>query len=61
MKLVTQKGEPASILDLAGNQIMETSCVRVEFQAGINNSFFYNLSFNNLLDGLKPLLSASCE
>jgi predicted aldo/keto reductase-like oxidoreductase len=61
MKLVTQKGEPASILGLAGNQSMETSCVRVAFQAGINYFFFYNLSFNNLLDGLKPLLSASRE
>lgn len=61
MDIVTQKGQPSSILGLAGNQSMEISCVRAAFEAGVNYFFFYNLSFNNLLDGLKPLLSARRE
>lgn len=61
MDIVTQKGQPASILGLAGNQSMEVSCVPAAFKAGVNYFFFYNLSFNNLLEGLKPLLTAKRE
>lgn len=61
MDIVTLKGQPASILGLAGNQSMDASCVRVAFEAGVNYFFFYNLSFDNLVDGLKPLLTAKRE
>lgn len=61
MDIVTQKAQPASILGLAGNQNMEASCVPFAFKAGVNYFFFYNLSCNNLLDGLKPLLAANRE
>lgn len=61
MNIVTLQGQPASILGLAGSQSMDVSCVRVAFEAGINYFFFYNLAFDNLLDGLKPLLAAKRE
>lgn len=61
MDIVTQKGQPASILGLAGNQTIDVPCVRVAFEAGINYFFFYNFSSDNLLDGLKPLLTAKRE
>lgn len=61
MDIVTLQGQPVSILGLAGNQNMEVSCVPLAFKAGVNYFFFYNLSFSNLLDGLKPLLTAFRE
>jgi len=61
MDILTLQGKPASILGLAANQSIEVSCVRVAFAAGINYFFFYNLSYDNLLDGLKPLLNAKRE
>lgn len=61
MSIVTLKGQPASILGLAGNQSMELPCVRAAFEAGVNYFFFYNLAFDNPLDGLKPLLTAKRE
>lgn len=61
MDIVTQKGQPASILGLAGNQSMDTSWVGVAFEAGVNYFFFYNLSSDNLLEGLKPLLTQERE
>lgn len=56
MDIVTQKGQPASFLGLAGNDKIEKSCVPVAFAAGVNYYFFYQLSYNNLLEELKPLL-----
>lgn len=56
MDIVTQKGLPASLLGLAGNDSMEKSYVPIAFAAGVNYYFFYQLSYNNLLEGLKPLL-----
>lgn len=61
MDIVTLKGQPASILGLASSQDMELSCVRVAFEAGVNYFFSYDISFNNLLDGLKPLLTQKRE
>jgi aryl-alcohol dehydrogenase-like predicted oxidoreductase len=61
MDIVTLQGQPASILGLAGNQDMEVSCVPVAFEAGVNYFFFYNMSFNNLLSGLKTLLTSRRE
>ncbi|MGH2414814.1 MAG: hypothetical protein ACRDEA_14215, partial [Microcystaceae cyanobacterium] len=61
MELSTVQGKPASLLGLAGHQRMEISCVRAAFEAGINYFFFYNLSFGNLLNGLKPLLADERE
>ncbi|MBE9171200.1 aldo/keto reductase [Pleurocapsales cyanobacterium LEGE 06147] len=61
MELITLNRKPASILGLAANQTMEQSCVNRAFAAGINYFFFYNLSFTNLLDELKPLLTHNRE
>lgn len=61
MDIVTQKGQPASILGLAGNQSMDVSCVKVAFEAGVNYFFFYNLCSKNLLSGLKLLLADKRE
>lgn len=56
MDIVTQKGQPASLLGLAGNDNMEKSCVPLAFAGGVNYFFFYQLSYKNLLEELKPLL-----
>lgn len=61
MELITLNQKPASILGLAANEVMEQSCVNRAFAAGINYFFFYDLSFTNLLDGLKPLLTDNRE
>ena len=61
MNLETLKGQPASILGLGGNQAMDTSCVALAFEAGINYFFFYNLSHENLLSGLKPIVATQRE
>ncbi len=61
MYIQTLRGQPISILGLAGNSDMEPSCASVAHQAGINYFFFYNLSFTSLLEGLKPILAAGRE
>lgn len=55
MDIVTQQGQPASILGLAGNPKMDLSCVPIAYAAGINYFFFYDLSNDHLLDGIKRL------
>ena len=63
MDIVTQKGQPASILGLAGNQNMEVSCVPFAFKAGVNYFFFYNLSFDRLVSSVlkKKLFGRNME
>ena len=61
MHLETLKGQPASILGLAGSRGMDTSCAAVAFEAGVNYFFFYDLSYENLLNGLKPLVASHRE
>jgi aryl-alcohol dehydrogenase-like predicted oxidoreductase len=61
MNLETLKGQPASILGLAGSRGMDTSCAAVAFEAGVNYFFFYDLSYENLLSGLKPLVASHRE
>jgi hypothetical protein len=61
MHLETLNGQPASILGLAGSQGMDTSCAAVAFEAGVNYFFFYDLSHENLLDGLKPIVATHRE
>ncbi|BAU66125.1 aldo/keto reductase family oxidoreductase [Stanieria sp. NIES-3757] len=61
MELITLDNFPASILGLAGNQSMEERIIQNAFAAGINYFFFYNLSFESLLSGLKPLLEKQRE
>lgn len=40
---------------------MDTSCVTLAFEAGINYFFFYDLSHENLLSGLKPIVATGRE
>lgn len=61
MHLETLKGQPASILGLAGYQAMDASCVALAFEAGVNYFFFYDFSHESLLSGLKPLVATQRE
>ena len=54
LDIQTLRGRPVSILGLGGRQSMEPDCPAMAYAAGINYFFFYNLSFANLLAGLKP-------
>jgi predicted aldo/keto reductase-like oxidoreductase len=56
MELTTFSNSPPSIIGLAGNRSMDVNCVQSAFAAGVNYFFFYNLSFESLLSGLKLLL-----
>ncbi len=40
---------------------MDTSCAAVAFEAGVNYFFFYDLSPENLLSGLKPIVATQRE
>ncbi|MGA1199138.1 MAG: aldo/keto reductase [Candidatus Latescibacterota bacterium] len=53
MLLETKAGKPLCQLGLAGNPEMELACVSAAIQAGMNAFFFYNLSFQPLVDGLR--------
>ncbi|MBF2005297.1 MAG: aldo/keto reductase [Chlorogloeopsis fritschii C42_A2020_084] len=57
MELVTQNGQPASIIGLAGNSGLDAKAVAMAFEAGVNYFFFYNLEFESLLEGLKSLIA----
>ena len=61
MHLETQNRQPASILGLAGSQAMDTSYVALAFEAGVNYFFFYDLSYENLLNGLKTIVATQRE
>ncbi|MDM9382111.1 aldo/keto reductase [Chlorogloeopsis sp. ULAP01] len=58
MELVTQNGQPTSIIGLAGHSGLDSTAVTVAFEAGVNYFFFYNLKFESLLGGLKSLLAS---
>ncbi|NET58625.1 MAG: hypothetical protein F6K47_21460 [Symploca sp. SIO2E6] len=40
---------------------MDSSCVALAFEAGVNCFFFYNLSHEKLLKGLKPIVATQRE
>ena len=61
MHLETLNGQPASLLGLAGSQGRDTSCAAVAFEAGVNYFFFYGVSHENLLSGLKPIVATHRE
>ena len=61
MELLTQDNSPPSILGLAGNGSMDKRIIQSALAAGVNYFFFYNLSFESLLSGLKPLLKERRE
>jgi len=61
MHLETRNGQPASILGLAGSRGMDTSCAAIAFEAGVNYFFFYDLSHENLLNGLKSIVASHHE
>ncbi len=53
--LTTISGKPASRLGLGGTPDMEPGCVPTAWDAGLNWFFFYNLSFDGLIDPLGEL------
>lgn len=55
--LKTLSGSKSSRLGFASQYIKEVDCIQTAFAAGINYFFSYNLPSDQLLDGLKPLLS----
>lgn len=61
MELTTLSNSPASILGLGGNQSIDINCIQTAFDAGVNYFFFYNLSCESFLNGLKPLLKEKRE
>ncbi|MGK7874671.1 MAG: aldo/keto reductase [Xenococcaceae cyanobacterium] len=61
MELKTLQGQPASLLGLAGQPQMDSSCVPLAYEAGVNFFFFYNLSFKSLLTELRRLLAIGRE
>ena len=56
LELKTLAGKTISPLGLGNNAQMDSDCVKVAFEAGINYFFFYNFTYTNLLEGLKQLL-----
>ena len=61
MNIQTLSGDAVSRLGLAGQKPMESACVEMAYQAGINYFFFYNLAYTRFLDGLKPVLKKARE
>ena len=61
MDIQTIQGEPASRLGLAGQQPMETDCVDLAWQAGVNFFFSYEMGQSPLLTDLRSLLSQHRE
>ena len=57
MEIITLDGTPVSILGLGNHPQMDSNCVPMAWEAGINYFFFYNLTYTNLLQELKSLLS----
>ena len=57
MPITTLDGTPVSILGLGNHPQMDGNCIPIAWEAGINYFFFYNLTYTNLLDELKSLLS----
>lgn len=55
--LKTLSGSKSSRLGFASQYLKDVDCVQTAFAAGINYFFSYNLPSDQLLDGLKPLLS----
>ena len=55
--LKTLSGSKSSRLGFASQYLKDVDCVQAAFAAGINYFFSYNLPSDQLLDGLKPLLS----
>ncbi len=60
-KLETLAGKPVRILGLGNHPQMESGCIRVAYQAGINYFFSYNLTYTNLLQELKTLMARQRE
>ncbi len=61
MPITTLDGTPVTILGLGNHPQMDSNCVPIAWEAGINYFFFYNLTDTNLLDELKSLLSRHRE
>jgi len=61
MQIQTIQGQPASILGLAGQEPMESGCVDLAWQAGVNYFFSYDLGNSPLLQDLRQLLQQQRE
>lgn len=62
MRIQTIQGKPASVLGLAGQDPMESGCVDLAWQAGINYFFSYSMGDNSpLLTELQHLIKQHRE
>ena len=59
--VVTQSGRKASRIGLAASPDLDSRCVEIGFASDINYFFFYNSTFSNFMDGLRPLLKRNRE
>ena len=59
--LTTIGGDPARPLGLAAYPDQRSECVKVAHRGGVNFFFFYSLSHESLIEGLRPLLRRSRE
>ncbi|SVD03810.1 uncharacterized protein METZ01_LOCUS356664, partial [marine metagenome] len=58
MEITTPNGQPVNILGLGGNPKMDSACVPLAYDAGINYFFFYDLTHTPLIEGLKPIVDS---
>ncbi|MBE9138034.1 aldo/keto reductase [Nodosilinea sp. LEGE 07088] len=61
MDIQTIQGNSVSRLGLAGQQPMESGCVDLAWQAGVNYFFSYGVGDNPIINDLKPLLQQHRE
>lgn len=54
-QISTLSGSKASILGLGSNEKMDSNCVPLAYQGGINYFFFYDLNSTHLIDECKKL------
>ena len=60
-EITTPNGQPVNILGLGGNPKMDSACVPLAYDAGLNYFFFYDLTHISLIEGLKPLVHSNRE
>ena len=54
-KITTLTGNKTSVLGLGSNPNMDSQCLSIAYQAGINYFFFYNLNSSHLIQEMKNL------
>lgn len=56
MEIQTIQGNAASLIGLTGQEPMESGCVELAWQAGVNYFFSYGVGDSPIVNDLKPLL-----